>query len=101
MKTLYITFACLILLVGQVALGYAAVPDVEGEVVPRPDGGSTSWGHSVDISGTTFIAGYTSHRGHSGGAFIMEREGKRWETLDHFKTPDAGTMDWYGCARCP
>ena len=44
MKTLYITFTCLILLVGQVALGYAAVPDVEGEVVPRPEGGSTSWG---------------------------------------------------------
>ncbi len=98
MKTLYITFACLILLVGQVALGYAAVPDVEGEVVPRPDGGSTSWGHSVDISGTTFIAGYPSHRGHSGGVFIMERKGKRWETLNHFKTPDNGTMDWYGCA---
>ena len=96
MKTLQITFACLILLVGQVTLGYAAVPDVEGEVVPRPDGGSTSWGHSVDISGMTFIAGYTSHRGHSGGVFIMEREGKRWEVLDHFKTPDAGTMDWYG-----
>ena len=96
MKTLQIIFACLILAIGQVALGYAAVPDVEGEVVPRPDGGSTSWGHSVDISGTTFIAGYTSHRGHSGGVFIMEREGKRWEVLDHFKTPDAGTMDWYG-----
>ena len=96
MKTLRISFACLILLVGQVALGYAAVPDVEGEVVPRPDGGSTSWGHSVDISGATFIAGYTSHRGHSGGVFIMEREKKRWEVLDHFKTPDAGTMDWYG-----
>ena len=96
MKTLQISFACLILLVGQVALSSAAVPDVEGEVVPRPDGGSTSWGHSVDISGTTFIAGYTSHRGHSGGVFIMEREKKRWEVLDHFKTPDAGTMDWYG-----
>ena len=96
MKALQIIFTCLILLVGQVVLGYAAVPDVEGEVVPRPDGGSTSWGHSVDISGTTFIAGYTSHRGHSGGVFIMEREGKRWEVLDHFKTPDAGTMDWYG-----
>ena len=98
MKTLYITFACLILLVGQVALGYAAVPDVEGEVVPRPKDGSTSWGHSVDISGTTFIAGYPSHRGHSGGVFIMERKGKRWELLDHFKTPDNGTMDWYGRA---
>ena len=97
MKTLQIIFTCLILLVGQVVLSYAA-PDVEGEVVPRPEGGSTSWGHSVDIRGTTFIAGYTSHRGHSGGVFIMEQEGKRWELLDHFKTPDGGTMDWYGHA---
>ena len=97
MKTLQIIFTCLILLVGQVVLSYAA-PDVEGEVVPRPEGGSTSWGHSVDISGTTFIAGYPSGRGNSGGVFIMEQEGKRWELLDHFKTPDGGTMDWYGHA---
>ena len=97
MKTLQIIFTCLILLVGQVVLSYAA-PDVEGEVVPRPEGGSTGWGHSVDISGTVLIAGYPSHRGHSGGVFIMEKEKKRWEVLDHFKTPDAGTMDWYGRA---
>ena len=100
MKTLQIIFTCLILLVGQVVLSYAA-PDVEGEVVPRPEGGSTSWGHSVDISGTTFIAGYTSHRGHSGGVFIMEQEGKRWELLDHFKTPDAGDDGLVRSCRCP
>ena len=98
MKTLHITFACLILLVGQVALGYAAPPDVEGEVVPRPEGGSTNWGHSVDISGTVFIAGYTSYVGNSGGVFIMEQKGKKWDLLEHFKTPDGNTRDWYGHA---
>ena len=49
MKTLQIGFTCLILLVGQVTLGYAA-PDVEGVVVPRPMGGDTNWGPSLDIS---------------------------------------------------
>ena len=97
MKVLQITFTCLILVVGQIALSHAA-PDVEGEIVPRPEGGSTNWGHSVDISGTTFIAGYTSYTGNSGGVFIMEKEGKRWELLDHFKTPDGKTRDWYGHA---
>ena len=96
MKTLQITFACLILLVGQVALGYAA--DVEGLVIPRPDGGNTNWGHSVDVSGTTLIAGYTSYVGNAGGIFIMEQKGKRWETINHFKTPDNGTRDQYGHA---
>ena len=97
MKVLRTSFACLILLVGQAALSYAA-PDVEGEIVLRPEGGNTNWGHSVDISGTTFIAGYTSYTGNSGGVFIMEQKGKRWELLDHFKTPDGGTRDWYGHA---
>ena len=97
MKVLRTSFACLILLVGQAALSYAA-PDVEGEIVLRPEGGNTNWGHSVDINGTTFIAGYTSYTGNSGGVFIMEQEGKRWELLDHFKTPDGGTRDWYGHA---
>ena len=97
MKVLRTSFACLILLVGQAALSYAA-PDVEGEIVLRPEGGNTNWGHSVDINGTTFIAGYTSYTGNSGGVFIMEQTGKRWELLDHFKTPDGGTRDWYGHA---
>jgi hypothetical protein len=95
MKVLQIIFTCLILLVGQVALSYAA-PDVEGEIVPRPEGGNTNWGHSVDISGTTLIAGYTSYVGNAGGVFIMEQQGKRWNILDHFKTPDNGTRDQYG-----
>ena len=97
MKTLQITFACLILLVGQVALSYAA-PDVEGEVVPRPAGGDTNWGHSVDISGTTLIAGYTSYVGNGGGVFIMEYDGKKWDILNQFKTPDGNTRDQYGHA---
>ena len=99
MKTLQIIFACLILVVGQVALGYAAVPNVEGVVIPRPDGGNTNWGHSVDISGTTLIAGYTSYVGDHGGVFIMEQEGKgKWDILEHFKTPDGATRDQYGHA---
>ena len=98
MKTLQVTFACLILVVGQVALGYAA-PDVEGVVIPRPDGGNTNWGHSVDISGTTLIAGYTSYVGDHGGVFIMEEKGKKkWDILEHFKTPDGNTRDQYGHA---
>ena len=98
MKTLQIIFTCLILLVGQAALSYAAVPDVEGDVVPRPAGGSTNWGHSVDISETTLIAGYTSYVGNAGGVFIMEYTGKKWELLQHFKTPDNNTRDQYGHA---
>ena len=97
MKTLHISFACLILLVGQVALIYAA-PDVEGEVVPRPAGGDTNWGHSVDISETTLIAGYTSYVGNGGGVFIMEYTGKEWELLQQLKTPDGNTRDWFGHA---
>ena len=96
MKILQITFACLILVVGQAALSYAA-PDVEGEVIPRPEGGSTNWGHSVDISGTTLIAGYTSYVGDGGGVFIMEQKGKKWDILEHFRTPN-GDRDWYGHA---
>ena len=96
MKALQITFACLILLVGQVALNYAK--DVEGVIVPAPEGGNTNWGHSVDISGTTLIAGYTSYVGNDGGVFILEQKGKKWDLLHHFKTPDGGTRDWYGHA---
>ena len=97
MKTLQITFACLILLVGQVVLSYAA-PDVEGTVVPRPAGGNTNWGHSVDISGTTLIAGYTSYVGNSGGVFILEQKGKKWDLVSHFQTPDPPQRDQYGHA---
>ena len=97
MKTLRISFACLILLVGQVVLGYAA-PDAEGEVVPRPAGGDTNWGHSVDIDGTTLIAGYTSYVGNNGGVFIMEQKGKKWDVIVQFKTPGGNTRDQYGHA---
>ena len=97
MKTLQISFACLMLLVGQVVLSYAA-PDVEGAVVPRPAGGDTNWGHSVDISGTTLIAGYTSYVGNNGGVFIMEQKGKKWDLTVQFKTPGGNTRDWYGHA---
>jgi hypothetical protein len=97
MKTLQISFACLILLVGQVVLGYAA-PDAEGVVVPRPAGGDTNWGHSVDISGTTLIAGYTSYVGNNGGVFILEQKGQKWDLVVQFKTPDAGPRDQYGHA---
>ena len=97
MKTLQITFTCLILLVGQVALSYAA-PDAEGDVVHRPEGGETNWGHSVDINGTTLIAGYTSYTGDLGGVYILEYDGKRWDLKNHFKTPDGNTRDQYGHA---
>ena len=97
MKTLQISFACLVLLVGQVTLSYTA-PDVEGEVVPRPAGGDTNWGHSVDVSGTTLIAGYTSYVGNNGGVFIMEYSGKEWELLQQFQTPDPPQRDQYGHA---
>ena len=94
MKTLRISFACLILLIGQVGLSYAA-PDVEGVVVPAPEGGSTNWGHSVDVSGTVLIAGYTSYGGNGGGVFILVQKGKdKWDLLEHFKTPN-GDRDWY------
>ena len=98
MKSLQIIFVCLVLLVGQVALSYAAAPDVEGEVVPRPAGGDTNWGHSVDVSGTTLIAGYTSYVGNNGGVFILEYNGKEWELLQQFQTPDPPQRDQYGHA---
>ena len=98
MQTLQITFICLILLVGRATLSYAAVPDVEGEVIPRPAGGDTNWGHSVDINGTTLIAGYTSYTGDLGGVYILEYDGKRWDLKNHFKTPDGNTRDQYGHA---
>ena len=86
MKVVQIIFACFILLLGQIALSYAA-PDAEGVVVPRPAGGDTNWGHSVDVSGTTLIAGYTSYVGNNGGVFIMEQRGKKWDLIVQFKTP--------------
>ena len=97
MKVVQIIFACFILLLGQIALSYAA-PDAEGVVVPRPAGGDTNWGHSVDVSGTTLIAGYTSYVGNNGGVFIMEQRGKKWDLIVQFKTPGGNTRDQYGHA---
>ena len=99
MRILQVSFACLVLLVGQVVLGYAA-PDAEGVVVPRPAGGDTNWGHSVDIYGTTLIAGYTSYVGNNGGVFILEQKGKKWDLIVQFKTPGGNTRDQFrSCCR--
>lgn len=96
MKTLQITFACLILLVGQVLLSNAKDP--EPMIVPAPEGGDLHWGHSVDISGTTLIAGYVSYVGNNGGVFIIEQKGNEWQLLNHFKTPHLVERDWFGHA---
>ena len=96
MKTLQITCACLILLAGQVLLSDAKDP--EPVIVPAPEGGSTNWGHSVDVSGKTLIAGYTSYVGNGGGVFILEQKGKKWDLLNHFQTPNVQMRDWFGHA---
>ena len=96
MKTLQITFACLILLIGQVLLSDAKTP--KPVIIPAPDGVNTSWGHSVDISGKTLIAGYTSYTGNHGGVFILEQKEKRWEVLNHFETQNENMRDWFGHA---
>ena len=96
MKTLQITFACLLLLVGQVLLSNAKDP--EPMIVPAPEGGDLHWGHSVDISGTTLIAGYVSYVGNNGGVFIIEQKGNEWQLLNHFKTPHLVERDWFGHA---
>ena len=96
MKTLQIAFACLILLVGQVLLSDAKDP--KPMIVPAPEGGDLHWGHSVDISGTTLIAGYVSYVGNNGGVFIIEQKGNEWQLLNHFKTPNLASRDWFGHA---
>ena len=96
MKTLLITFVCLILLIGQVVLSNAKTP--KPVIIPDPDGVNTSWGHSVDISGKTLIAGYTSYTGNKGGVFILEQQGKGWEVLNHFRTQNENMRDWFGHA---
>lgn len=86
----------LILLIGQVVLSNAKTP--KPVIIPAPDGVNTSWGHSVDISGKTLIAGYTSYTGDKGGVFILEQQGKRWEVLNHFRTQNENMRDWFGHA---
>ena len=61
MKILQTFLACLIFLIAQVALSYAV--DIKGEVIPVPVDQGIHWGRSVDISGTTLIAGYGSKFG--------------------------------------
>ena len=96
MKPLQISFACLILLVGQVLLGEARTP--KPVIIPAPEGVNATWGHSVDISGKTLISGYTSYTGNAGGVFILEQKEKRWEVLNHFRTSNWAMRDWFGHA---
>ena len=96
MKILQIFLACLIFLIGQVVLSYAV--DVKGEVIPSPadaDEGSY-WGHSVDISGTTLIAGSGLNLDNKSNVYIMERRGGAWEVLNHFPSPNPDHMDFFG-----
>ena len=98
MKILQIFLACLIFLIGQIALSYAV--DVKGEVIPSPadaDEGSY-WGHSVDISGTTLIAGSGLNLDNKSNVYIMERRGGAWEVLNHFPSPNPDHMDFFGHA---
>jgi hypothetical protein len=98
MKILQTFLACFLLLIGQVALSYAV--DLKGEVIPSPadaDEGSY-WGHSVDINGTTLIAGYTWNFDNKSGVYIMERKGEGWEVLNHFPSPHPDQIDYFGHA---
>ena len=83
---------------GQIALSYAA--DLQGEVIPSPadaDEGSF-WGNSVDISGTTLIAGSGVNLDNNSNVYIMERRGGAWVVLNHFPAPNQGQMDFFGHA---
>ena len=98
MKGLQILFTCFAFLIGQIALSDA--DDVKGEVIPSPadaDEGS-HWGHSVDISGTTLIAGYTWNADNKNGVYIMERKREEWEVLNHFPSPHPDQIDYFGHA---
>ena len=96
MKILQTFLTCLIFLIGQVVLSYAV--DLKGEVIPSPadaDEGSY-WGHSVDISGTTLIAGSGLNLDNKSNVYIMERRGGAWEVLNHFPSPNPDHMDFFG-----
>ena len=98
MKILQTSLACLIFLIGQIALSYAVDP--KGEVIPSPadaDEGSF-WGNSVDISGTTLIAGSGVNLDNNSNVYIMEQRGEAWEALNHFPAPNQGQMDFFGHA---
>ena len=96
MKILQTFLACLMFLIGQVILSYAV--DLKGEIIPSPadaDEGSY-WGHSVDISGTTLIAGSGLNLDNKSNVYIMERRGGAWEVLNHFPSPNPDHMDFFG-----
>ena len=98
MKIFQTFLTCLTFLIGLVTLSYAV--DVKGEVIPSPadaDEGS-HWGHSVDISGTTLIAGYTWNADNKNGVYIMERKREEWEVLNHFPSPHPDQIDYFGHA---
>ena len=100
MKTLQIFLACFILLIGQVVVSDAV--DIKGEIIPLPGDEGSHWGHSVDISGTTLIAGYVSNLGNRtsnhDGVYIMEQKREGWEILNHFPSPNQGEIDFFGHA---
>ena len=99
MKILQTFLTCLTFLVGQVALSYAVDP--KGKVIPVPVNEGIHWGGSVDISGTTLIAGYGSKFGNFGnddGVYILEQKGEEWEVLNHFPSPNQGRINYFGLA---
>ena len=99
MKILQTFLTCLTFLIGQVALSYAADP--KGEVIPVPVNEGIHWGGSVDINGTTLIAGYGSKFGNFGnddGVYILEQKGEEWEVLNHFPSPNQGRINYFGLA---
>ena len=99
MKILQTFLACLVFLIGQVTLSYAV--DIKEEIIPVPVDQGIHWGRSVDISGTTLIAGYGSKFGNFGnddGVYIMEQKGNQWEVLNHFPSPNPGRINHFGLA---
>ena len=96
MEILQIFLACCVLLIVQGALSYAV--DLKGEVIPLPGDEGSHWGHSVDISGTTLIAGSGLNLDNKNEVYIMEQRGEAWEVLNHFPSPHPGHMDFFGYA---
>ena len=98
MKILQTFLACFIFFIGQVMLSHAVDP--KGEVIPSPADAreGSYWGLSVDISGTTLIAGSGVNLDNKSNVYIMERKGEAWEVLNHFPAPNPGHMDFFGHA---
>ena len=96
MKILQTFLACLIFFIGQVTLSHAA--DLKGKVIPLPGDEGSYWGHSVDISETTLIAGSGLDLDNKSNVYIMEQRGEAWEVLNRFSSPNPGHMDFFGHA---